>query len=267
MTTASGSHFRRYYLAWSELTSPLRPHRDVVSAVKDAIGTPGGPTLLLGVTPELADVAAGLVAVDRNHSMIANIWPGNTGRSTALVGDWMALGFRSATFAACVGDGSLIAAHYPSDHAVLFAEIARVLCPGATLVLRAYVRPDAGDTALAVRQAALDGGLHDFHAFKLRLATALACDIGDPNVPVQHILDTFNAMFPDRAHLVRRTGWRREHIDTIDFYDGSTARYSFPSRGELLAAVPATHFVGSQFLPSGTYELAEACPLLAMRRI
>ncbi|MGD9922662.1 MAG: hypothetical protein AB7V13_14660 [Pseudorhodoplanes sp.] len=98
-------------------------------------------------------------------------------------------------------------------------------------------------------------------------ATPLACESRDPNVPVQHILDTFNAMFPDRSDLVRRTGWQRGHIDTIDFYDGSTARYSFSSRDQLLDVVPAAHFTGPRFLPSGHYELAEGCPLLALRRI
>jgi hypothetical protein len=245
------------------LTPPLRPPAEVAAEIARALGAPDGPTLLLGVTPELADIAPDLVAVDRHQAMVVHIWPGDTRARRALVGDWRTLAFAPAAFAACVGDGSFIAARYPDEYGVLLAELARVLRSRATLVLRCYMRPDGDVPVSALAECA--GAFRNFHAFKLKLGMALASDRRNPNVPVQAMLDTFNRMFPDRAALVRLTGWERRQIDTIDFYEGSATSYSFPSRREWLASIP-TEFSAVQLLPSGQYELAECCPLLTMRR-
>src|ERR1035441_10842678 len=82
------NHWQVYYRAWSQLVPPLRPNPDVVAAVKEQIKDRRGRALLLGVTPELADVSPDLVAIDRNFSMIANVWPGNTTSRCAIAGDW-----------------------------------------------------------------------------------------------------------------------------------------------------------------------------------
>src|SRR5215468_5285999 len=98
------NHRQIYYRAWSHLAPPLRPHPEVVAAVKEQIKGRSGRTLLLGVTPELADIATDIVAVDRNLSMIANVWPGNTSTRCAIVGDWRNSNFAPAVFSLCVGD-------------------------------------------------------------------------------------------------------------------------------------------------------------------
>jgi hypothetical protein len=263
MTTATGSHFSQYHRAWSDLTPPLRPPGEAVAEIARALGVPDGPTLLLGVTPELADIAPDLVAVDRHHGMLVHIWPGDTRSRRALLGDWRTLAFAPAAFAACVGDGSFIAARYPEEYGELFVELARVLRSGARLVLRCYMRPDGDAPVSALGESA--GAFRSFHAFKLKLGMALASERRNPNVPVQVMFDTFNRMFPDRAALVRLTGWERGQIDTIDFYEGSATSYSFPSRREWLASIPAD-WSAVHLVPSGHYELAECCPLLTMRR-
>ena len=62
----AGNHWLEYHRAWSRLTPPLRPHAEVIAAVRQQIAGFPGRALLLGVTPELADVVSDLVAIDRN---------------------------------------------------------------------------------------------------------------------------------------------------------------------------------------------------------
>src|SRR5262245_61545114 len=133
------NHWHTYHQAWSRLTPPLRPHPNVVTAVKEQIKRRPGRTILLGVTPELADVAPDLVAVDRNPAMVANIWPGNSAVRQAIVGDWRELSFSSNTFSLCVGDGSLNNLDHFVDLTKLFLELKRIMIPGGRLVCRLYL--------------------------------------------------------------------------------------------------------------------------------
>jgi len=82
--------------------------------------------LLLGVTPELADLGHDTIAVDRNESMIAHIWPGDTARCRAVKGEWVALPLEPQSVSAAVGDGSLSALTFPSEQGRLLSELARV---------------------------------------------------------------------------------------------------------------------------------------------
>src|SRR5208282_662795 len=59
------THWSRYHAAWNKLAPPLRPNAEVCAAIRRLLGERAGPVLLLGVTPELADVAPRVVAVDR----------------------------------------------------------------------------------------------------------------------------------------------------------------------------------------------------------
>src|SRR6185312_7858052 len=75
----SGFEFAKLIQAWSLITPPLRPNQEVVAAIKQCIGQHDGRALLLGVTPEFADLATGIVATDINLSMVRGLWPGDTG--------------------------------------------------------------------------------------------------------------------------------------------------------------------------------------------
>ena len=118
-------HQKTYHRAWSQLGPPLRPPADVVAAIREQIKDRPGRALLLGVTPELADVAPNLVAIDRNFSMVANVWPGNTASRHAMVGDWRKPNFATGAFSACIGDGSLSFLTFPDETAGLFRELKR----------------------------------------------------------------------------------------------------------------------------------------------
>ncbi len=255
-----------YYRAWSQLTPPLRPNHEVVSGVKALIGQTPGRTLLLGVTPELADIAEDVIAIDRNYSMVTNIWPGNTRGRRVVVGDWLRPNFAADSFALCVGDGSINALECPNEVMLLCRELARVLQNGGRIVSRILTAPDHGETIAEVKDAAVRGKIRNFHAFKCRLGAAIVGEGSSPNVKLRTILGVFNELFADRDRLAHLTGWRREQIDTIDFYGASQAAMSFPTQNQLFLVLSES-FSNVRFVPVGTYELAERCPLLVAKKL
>ena len=255
------NHRREYHRAWSQLAPPLRPHPDVVAAVKNQIQNRYGRTLLLGVTPELANITSDIVAVDRNYSMVANVWPGNTLSRSAIVGDWRNTNFAPASFSLCIGDGSLTALKFPTEVATLFRDLKHTLTGGGRIVCRVYLAPDSAETISSLQESVLSGSINNFHAFKMRLAMALAAHQPEPQICVETILDTFNRMFKNRNELVRATGWSRAQIDTIDFYRGSSVVFNYPTRDQLLS-VATKIYPNARLAPSGKYEMSERCPLL-----
>jgi hypothetical protein len=251
--------WQSFHRRWSRLKPPLRANSDVVAALAAALEYHRACALLLGVTPELADIAEQTIAVDKSETMIAHIWPGDSESRRAVLGDWLAMPFPRPQFSAVLGDGSLNALRY-SDYPALFAQLETVLQPGARLAIRVYATPDDGETVDAVRRAARAGGVGGFHAFKWRLAMAIATEKRSPDVPVALIHHVFEREFPDRAALGRTNNWSAEDIDEIDAYAASGLAYSFPTHGEFVAALPSS-FAGARFCRSGDYELAERCPI------
>jgi SAM-dependent methyltransferase len=256
-------HQKIYHRAWSQLGPPLRPPADVAVAIREQIKDRHGRTLLLGVTPELADVAPNLVAIDRNMSMVAHVWPGNTAHRRAIVGDWRKTNFVTGAFSTCIGDGSLSFLTFPDEMVRLFDELIRILEKGGRAVFRLYLSPDVPEMTSTLRDQALSGQIKNFHAFKIRLAMSLAAQGPVPQVCVANILDIFNSQFANRDELASVTGWSREQIDTIDFYRESSVIFSLPTQDQLLS-ISCTKFPGVRLVPSGTYELSERCPLLVV---
>lgn len=255
------SHWAAHSARWSLLGSPLRPPPEAVDAVTAALVGHRGPTLLLGVTPELAAVADELTAVERSRTMIEAVWSGDRGQRRAVLGDWLELTAVGGRYVAAVGDGSLNVLP-AGDHRTVFGQLGAVLEPGARIALRTFVGPDEPDSLDDLRDAALAGRAGGFNAFKLRVAMAVAArQERGVDVAVTEILAAFEAHFPDRDAVVTVTGWDRAVVDTIDGYRESSEVYSFPTAQRLLDAVPPP-FVGARFLPSGNYELAERCPVL-----
>src|SRR5437016_2873767 len=138
----SRDHRTEYYRAWSQLTPPLRPHPEAVAAIRAQIRDRLGRTLLLGVTPELADISDDLVAMDRNHSMVQHVWPGNTVLRRAIVGDWRNCHFVPASFSCCVGDTSLGAIRFSDEVVTVCNQLSQILRPGGKFVCRVFLLPD-----------------------------------------------------------------------------------------------------------------------------
>jgi len=243
---------------------PLRPDADVVAAFRSLTRDCAEPMLLLGVTPELADLSPNLTAIDRSQAMLDGVWPGDTPQRRALVGNWLKLRLPAASFRSVIGDGAL-ALPWPGPASKLLSEAATVLMHGGRFVCRVFASPEAGEALDAVRAAVDSGEVRNVHALKWRIAMAIAHARGEPNVPVREIRDQFERWFPDRDALAAQKSWPRDEIDTIDMYKGSEASYSFATRRQTLDIVPP-ELINARFVDAGSYELAERCPLLVLDR-
>ena len=259
------NHWEDMARKWARVRPPLRPNAEVAAAVGRELARLGGPTLLLGVTPELAVVAAPLIGIDRNPGMIACAWPGNTDSRRAVQGDWLSMPIADRCIANAIGDGSFNTLAYPDGYLRLFEQLARVLKPGGRVVVRNFTTPDVGDTLAEVREAVLARRIVSLHAFKWHLAMAVVAQAGSPNIRVTRIRDAFHEIFPDRPALMAATGWTEDEIDTIEVYRDSVVSFSFPTLAQFQELVPAA-FGALRVLPSGSYEMAERCPILVMDR-
>lgn len=260
------SHWNDYHRAWSRIGPPLRPDADVVEAFRQAIAGHDDRVLLLGVTRELADLGKELIAIDKNEGMVANVWPGDTAQRRAETGNWMALPYAKENFTAVIGDGAANFPTYPENLRAFFAEIARVLVQGGVLALRVFARPEYPEAIGEIHEHVMRRGIASFHAFKWRLAMAVVAREGSPNIAVTTIRDNFDRMFYDRRALSDATGWPMEDIETIDAYKGSSDVYTFPTIGQFKSAIPDS-FRAIRTMDSGSYELADRCPLLVMERV
>jgi len=242
------------------LKPPLCPDSQIVSAYARAIEGHQDRVLLLGVTAELADLGKTTVALDISRTMIAEAWPGDTAKRQAIRGNWMDMPFANPEFTAVVGDGVLAAIDL-SDYDLLARQFAKALLPGAKVALRCYVSPEFGPSLVEIQEAAMRGDIGGFHAFKWRLAMAIARERSSASVPVVMIHESFERLFPDRRALAAASGWSLEEISEIDAYAGKAFVYQFPTEREIERHLP-TSFHNARFLPSGDYELADQCPLL-----
>jgi SAM-dependent methyltransferase len=259
------SHWADHTAGWGRIGPPLRPNDEVVAAMAALLREHRGPTLLLGVTPELATIGPDVTAVERNPSVIANVWPGDTATRRAVAGDWVDVKREGRRFTAAVGDGSINCVRYPDTAHRLLDAVARVLEPGGRLVCRAFVTPDPGEPIDTVRDRALAGQTPSFHAFKWELTMAIVAEDGAADIRVQRILDVFEDRFPDRGAAAAAAGWHLADMATIDIYRGSDEVYSFPTSAEIMRVVPDS-FVNARFVAVGTSPLAERCPLLVADR-
>jgi hypothetical protein len=258
------THWQKYHAAWSKLEAPLRPNAETLGKIRELAGDAAGPVLLLGVTPELAKAFDPVLAVDKNKAMIDHVWPGDTATKTARHGDWLDLQGPKNHFVAAVGDGSLNAVTSLREIRQVLECVIDLLAPGGCFACRLYERPEKPFTEDHLRQAAARRATVNFHAFKWQIAMHLAED-GGASMPVVLIRERFNELFPDRDKLARDTGWPRDVIDMIDIYRGSPTIYTFPSRREFLDVLPKG-ISRARFESSGTYDLAECCPMLAFRK-
>lgn len=258
------SHWDDHARQWSRIASPLRPHADDIDNLRRALPNTADRYLLLGVTPEYSTMFEHIVAIDNSAAMIGALWPQNSRGNIVIQADWLHLPLREGSCDACMGDGSLIFFPCPSQYGLFFDQVRRVLRPSGRFALRVFVRPDAGETCEAVCAQALRAGISSFHAFKWRLAMAIAAESNDSNVRVGEIRKVFMRLFPDREQLAAASGWNVEQIATIDAYKESAASYSFPMLSELRGSVPAGF--KEIKLKYGSYELAERCPMLVLER-
>jgi SAM-dependent methyltransferase len=221
--------------------------------------------LLLGVTPALVRISwpaeSFLTAVDRSHSMIQSVWPGNIDSCRgAAQGDWLALPIRDGSLDMVLGDGSPIALRYSDGFRTLCRAIRTALRTGGVGALRVFVRPSVQEDPADVIADLPSNAT--FHQFKLRLLMALQPS-PEEGAHLDRVHRHWTACNIDRTELERETGWRREEIDTIDRYRGLDDVYTFPTLQELLALLGEFFSDTSVLVPS--YPMGECCPTLVMR--
>ena len=257
-------HWNAMRKHWQLLGSPLRPPREVVETYERELDLARSHVVMLGVTPELTGLGARMTAVDESADMIAGIWPGDTERRQAVQGDWFDLPLPAASVEALIGDGCLSVIGGAEYRRALLSSIARALKTDGRAGIRLYASPEIRDDPQDVRALALACGASTFHDLKWRVAMTAIGNAPDYTIPVTGIRDHFDRLFPDREELSARTGWDLPVIGTIDVYRNSSVIYSFAPAAALVEEASA-FFNDVRLASTGSYGLAERCPLLMLR--
>lgn len=270
----ANGHWHGYARYWSLLGSPLRPCDEDIRLYQQLLKKHIAPSprsrihaLLFGVTPELAAMEwpgqFELVATERVPATIMALWPGNTASRAAICANWLRLPFANARFDIVVGDGCLVAIGDDNAQNELIAVARRGVRADGWLCMRLFCLPEQTESIEDVFDALEAGNIGSFHAFKWRLAMALQGDAA--GVAVADIWRTWNAKGIDRDRLAVTRGWPRDTIDTLDIYRDSPVRYRFAGYHSLIGQFASAGFdhVDTR---RGTYELAERCPIVMLRR-
>jgi SAM-dependent methyltransferase len=259
------------------IDSPLRPCPEDVRIIEEMLAaepevfgaTAKKRAWLLGVTPEIATLhwpqAVELLAVERIQAMIDAVWPGDTDNRRAICADWLDVPFPDQSVDLAIGDGCLTAVGFPDQLSRLLASLHRCLRRDGYLMLRLFCRPDAAEMPEAVIAALRSGAIGSFHAFKWRLAMAVQGMADAPDVAVDEVWRVWHAARIDMRVLAEARGWPPEQVGTIEFYQGSAARYNFMRYDQTIRHLQQAGFdlVATRI---GHYELAERCPHVLLRK-
>lgn len=225
--------------------------------------------VILGVTPEVVQLSwprsATLRAFDISADMIARVWqPNSRTQSHVAQSRWQALPIESNSVDAVVGDGCLTALQGIAECKDVLSEVARVLKPAGSLVIRCFIRPTTTESLEEIVADVAEKKIRHFGTLKWRLAMAL-CHGDNATVRPKDISGTFNSLFPDRQTLHYATDWPLETIGTIDSYDGMEGYFTFMTRTQLEDTI--SPFFRIKTIKQGGYELSERCPTIAFTRL
>ena len=261
---APHDHWAAHASQWHKIGTPLRPGPDDVALMCRMVHAyvPGQARrgVLLGMTQELWPLGD-ITGVDRDPAMVDKRKAQLGANGQEILADWRQMPFEADQFDFALGDGSLNTLQYPDGYREVLGQLAKILKPGRPGLFRVFIRPDIAETAADVVRLAQSRQIQGFHAFKWRLAMALCA--AHPDISVQAIHAAFQLLVPDRAQFAAATGWAPDLIATIDVYAGSSLDYSFPTLGELRATLG--DICSELELAHGHYELAERCPVIALR--
>ncbi|HBH52332.1 MAG TPA: hypothetical protein DDY91_10605 [Planctomycetaceae bacterium] len=268
----SPEHWRTISHRWSLVGSPLRPTREDQEMFARSLRLPGGVPrhpLILGVTPELSalpwPIGSEVRAVDCSRDMIQAIWPGDM--SAVVQADWRTLPFSPGTFDTVLCDGGLHLLGYPEGHRQLVDSVAGVLGPLGKWAIRLFSLAADGELPETVWQLMEAGRLGSFHEFKLRLLMSLQ-ESPALGVQVDRAYDEIcGRCRGDWDQLARQTGWPLSEIQTLESYRGSPNRYHFLTEQQSLAALTGEGQFRLVERLSGTYPMAERCPVLLLEKV
>jgi SAM-dependent methyltransferase len=272
-----GAHWRSFAARYGLLGPPLRPCaediciiEEMLAAEPEVFGAAAKKRVwLLGVTPKIAATrwpqGVELFAVERVQAMIDSVWPGDTGSRRALCADWLDAPFPDHSLDLAIGDGCLTAVGFPDELSRLLASVHRCLRRDGYLMLRLFCRPDIAETPDVVIAALQSGAIGSFHAFKWRLAMAVQGMDDAPDVAVDAVWRVWHTARIDMRVLETARGWPPEEVGTIEYYQGSPARYNFMRFDDTIRCLQRAGFdlVATR---RGNYELAERCPHVLLRK-
>jgi len=247
MTT---THWAARSLHWNAMGPPLQPNQEIIDCFHSIIPC-SKHIMLMGVTPQIANAYANVIAVDREPAMIANVWPGDTETKKAINANWLAVNLPAESFDGIIGDGSINMLDI-SNVPFMFNRAMSMLKPGGVFACRMFTRPDTPIELDQLYQEAASPTVN-FSAYRRLLPMYLA-DLHAPVVPVNQISTLFDQLFPDRSLLP----WTAEQLSKIDDYRNSDTTTWFPTRNELLKLSPKD----ARFIDVGTYDIADTCPIL-----
>ncbi|QKD03365.1 class I SAM-dependent methyltransferase [Mesorhizobium loti] len=251
------------FRTWDLIKAPLRPPADVVDVMKRLIDTDRAEMALLGVTPELARLGKSLVAIDANPHMIGALWIGDSATRKVVLGNWLDLPLLDNSIDAIVGDGCLSAVTSEAQRLRCLEEMARVLRPGGRAAIRLFARPAVTEPLDAIRADALGGRIKALAEIVLRAALSLPAAAPDYGLKMSAVLDAINEMFGDRKELMAAGAWEQDAFAFIDLYQGSDTICCWLNEA-IHVAEAARYFADVRLVPSGTYPVADRCPILLL---
>ncbi|MFV2089608.1 MAG: hypothetical protein ACC642_03040 [Pseudomonadales bacterium] len=253
-------HWKDYQTRWHLLEAPLRPNQEVVDAIMLAVGGETSNVLLLGVTPELVEAFEHLTAVDKSEEMIGALWRPSKSTQVVREANWLDMDDAFGPYTAVIGDYSINTLQSTDEIETLMRVVRARLLNGGVFACRVFERPDEPIEDQELQASIEDASHGNFHALKWQIAMSLAERFGG-SVKAIEILDSFNRLFPDRDSVAEKTGWSLDVINTIDVYEQSSMALCFPNHEEFERHF-AQGFRDIEWRTSGTYDLAERCPIV-----
>ena len=257
---------------WHALGPPLRPAAEDLALFNREIGEWSKTNsarvcaFVLGVTPEFPSLSwpegSSVYALDRSLSMIKTIWPSQAGHCAGAVAmDWLGVPLVDESADIILGDGCFSLIDWPADYKRMLASLLRLLKPNGRLIMRFFLRPQISETPEKVFTDLAKGRIGNFHIFRWRLAMAMHGD-NPAGIQVNDIWNLWNDSGLSAEEVALEHGWPLESVQTIQAYDSSRQRLSFPTLNELMPVLEE-NFAGIRiFFPH--YELGDRCPILSM---
>lgn len=217
-----------------QISHPLRPCAEDVNFFQKCL-PPNAKNqdgdylgLILGVTPELYKLtwptAAQVYAVDRTSEMIDYVWPGN--RDQVFQKNWLELDQIEKKFDVILCDGGWHLLSYPDQQMKLAELISNSLKPGGRFLVRLFVPPIEKEPVSFVLDALAAGKIPSLNHLKIRLGTAMQ-DNPVAGVRLGDVWEIFQRTITNRRAFADMAGWNFSHLQAIDAYRESNARYHF----------------------------------------
>ena len=250
---SSNSHWGNMIGQWTHIGRPLKPGPEDIAVFERfaaiSAGKAGGSldALLLGVTPEIGGCrwppGTRLTAIDCSVPMIERLWPapGVPAHSHVVCANWLTMPITEQSVDFVIGDGCHASLSFPGDVNAMLREVARVLRPPGTFVMRVFTRPDPPEKLEDIARDLAAGRIGNVTVLKWRLFAAL-CRNSQSGTALSDVWRTWDGMRALAAGFSAKPGWSAPELGTIEVYRGAKGtRYYFTTLEEIRALL-SQHF-------------------------